>query len=785
MDDAALLREFVRGGSQDAFRGLVERYTHLVYATALVCVRRGDMAEDVTQIVFWLLARRAHRIDPARLPGWLLRASYYTADKVRRAEARRRRHENLARAMTPTIQPAPDDANWSDVSPLLGACLAALGDTDRTIIALRFFEGQDPERIGLSMNLSPGAVRRRADRALAKLRRMLTRRGFVLSAAGLSAMLAAAGTQAAPPALAAAATAAATGALAGGASAAATAQGALLAMSMSKAQSVAVGVLISIVLLGGSGLLVLESMRPDVPPPQIVSIAPSPAPSSPAAEGTVASPPDGWYRTPRPPAQLLPTMLELPEVAVMTMPGPPPIEARRKAAEGPPDGRIAISSDVVCAIPLAVTAVSDTHFRLRFNREGFNNYFLFKVTGAAGKLVRFDFEQTEITRRERKWVTLNPVYSYVTDLDDPASFVSEPPADPLPPTLAWNGPFLPDTRGQKWHYVPDVWEENGHLCWVMRFEEDHAYVAMRPPYTPGYNERFLEWVARSPYAEVITVGKSREGRLLRMVKITDGATTMHEKPRRCILIYAREHATEHDSSWAAEGIVLHALSGHAGGLRSRFALLVIPLLDPDGAIKANYDDIAYRFRVGHEAPETTAYAHWFHRWIAAGNRLDTVLNLHNVESTEGPSLFCELIENYRGRQNESEQVVRYLARSVLQEGFTSEVRARRVGWMVQRLAGWLGEHYGALPFLFEFNSQAPRSHLTLDETRRLGSVLMTACADYLASPHGSLLLTQVDLARIERLRVWSDLGAPDPRENVIAFEQRAKRSIGATRSTRE
>jgi len=125
MDDAALLREFVRGGSQDAFRGLVERYTHLVYATALVCVRRGDMAEDVTQIVFWLLARRAHRIDPARLPGWLLRASYYTADKVRRAEARRRRHENLARAMTPTIQPAPTMPTgpmsppcWAPASPL-------------------------------------------------------------------------------------------------------------------------------------------------------------------------------------------------------------------------------------------------------------------------------------------------------------------------------------------------------------------------------------------------------------------------------------------------------------------------------------------------------------------------------------------------------------------------------------------------------------------------------------------------------------------------------------------
>jgi len=289
------------------------------------------------------------------------------------------------------------------------------------------------------------------------------------------------------------------------------------------------------------------------------------SPSAPQRDGgrellapyTDAAPPTPAPATPPRPMRWIAS----PQPAVMTMPGEPPLELARRQAENQhaDGGGIEISSDVVCAVPLAVETVSPTHFKLRFNREGFNNYFLFKVSGAAGQLVRFDFEQTEITRRERKWWSLNPVYSYVTDLDDPASFVSEPPPAPARPTLAWNGPLLPDTRGQKWHYVPDVWEENGHLCWVMRFEEDHAYVAMRPPYTPGYNERFLKQVAQSPHARVLTIGHSPEGRPLQIVQV-GGGSLADEQARPCILMYAREHASEQDSSVVVQGAIEFLLS---------------------------------------------------------------------------------------------------------------------------------------------------------------------------------------------------------------------------------
>ena len=291
MDDAELLEQFVRHRSQDAFRRLVERYCRCVYAAARRQVRDRHLAEDVVQSVFCHLAARAARVDPSRLAGWLLTVTHLSARRVLRAQARRRRYEELAAMKHPAI--VSDESDWFEVSAVLDGCLARLSDTDRTIVALRFFQGEDAAAIALSMNLSPAAVRRRTGRALEKLRRMLQRRGFTLSTAGLSAMLAASAAEAAPPALVAAAVAAATGAtgtLAGGGGVAAVAKGALLAMTLSKAQSVAVGVAISIVVVGGGGLLVYESMRSPAHRPEVVDIAPAVPPQLPPG-GRSASPP--------------------------------------------------------------------------------------------------------------------------------------------------------------------------------------------------------------------------------------------------------------------------------------------------------------------------------------------------------------------------------------------------------------------------------------------------------------------------------------------------------------
>src|SRR5437764_6100437 len=90
-DDTALLRDFVDMRSERAFALLVERHIHLVYAAARRQVR-GDphLAEDVTQAVFIVLARRAASVRGGGvLPAWLLSVTRHTAANVLVTAARR------------------------------------------------------------------------------------------------------------------------------------------------------------------------------------------------------------------------------------------------------------------------------------------------------------------------------------------------------------------------------------------------------------------------------------------------------------------------------------------------------------------------------------------------------------------------------------------------------------------------------------------------------------------------------------------------------------------------
>ncbi|MEO7296968.1 MAG: sigma-70 family RNA polymerase sigma factor [Verrucomicrobiota bacterium] len=198
-----LVREFAAHQSESAFETLVARHINLVHSAALRQVSDPHLAQEITQAVFLILARKAARLpDGTFLLGWLFKTTRYAASAELRAADRRRRREDEAH-MQSLISQTPDEAAWQHIAPLLDEALANLNETDRRAVLLRFFEGQTLGEVGAALSLNEEAARKRVNRGVEKLRKFFTKRGVTQTAAAIGVALTAHSVQAAPVGLAA------------------------------------------------------------------------------------------------------------------------------------------------------------------------------------------------------------------------------------------------------------------------------------------------------------------------------------------------------------------------------------------------------------------------------------------------------------------------------------------------------------------------------------------------------------------------------------------------------
>jgi uncharacterized protein (TIGR03435 family) len=200
-DDMRLVREYAARQSESAFAALVSRHTNLVYSAALRQTRDPQLAEEVTQVVFIILARKAASLGAKTiLTGWLYRTAGYVSGSALKRELRRQHREQEAYMQSELDAQA--GSTWKQLSPLLDEAMLRLGQTDRDALVLRFFEGRSLNEVGSALGASEEAAKKRVNRALEKLRNFFAKRGVSSTTAIIAETISAHSVQAAPVALA-------------------------------------------------------------------------------------------------------------------------------------------------------------------------------------------------------------------------------------------------------------------------------------------------------------------------------------------------------------------------------------------------------------------------------------------------------------------------------------------------------------------------------------------------------------------------------------------------------
>ena len=115
-----LLRQYVHRNSEKAFAALVTRHVNMVYSAARRKTGNAHAAEEITQAVFIILAKKAERLrDGTILSGWLYQTARLTSASFLRTEIRRARREQ--EAYMQSLSSETESNVWPEIEPLHAA----------------------------------------------------------------------------------------------------------------------------------------------------------------------------------------------------------------------------------------------------------------------------------------------------------------------------------------------------------------------------------------------------------------------------------------------------------------------------------------------------------------------------------------------------------------------------------------------------------------------------------------------------------------------------------------
>lgn len=169
--DLSMVKKAMRGNPQ-AFGQLVRRQQESLYRAAYSVTRSEEDALDAVQEGILKAYQNLKSLrKPETFAAWLTRIVHNAAlDLVRK----RRPTQNLEELELP----APEGLSPEERMDLRAA-LERLPERDRSLVALRYFDGLSNREIARQLELSEGTVASRLSRAIARMRKELKEEEYV------------------------------------------------------------------------------------------------------------------------------------------------------------------------------------------------------------------------------------------------------------------------------------------------------------------------------------------------------------------------------------------------------------------------------------------------------------------------------------------------------------------------------------------------------------------------------------------------------------------------------
>jgi len=183
ISDAAAVQG-VRSGDRDAFRPLVERYSHMVFVLAFRMTSSESDAEEIVQETF-LRAYRAlgNFQERSNFATWLYRiATNCALDLLDRrknqpqaaSETMTEMDEDSPETLLPSSGPDPERQRYSaELQEKIAAAMNLLTPVEKIAFVLRHYEGRSVDEIAATLRVKSGAAKQSIFRAVQKMRTAL------------------------------------------------------------------------------------------------------------------------------------------------------------------------------------------------------------------------------------------------------------------------------------------------------------------------------------------------------------------------------------------------------------------------------------------------------------------------------------------------------------------------------------------------------------------------------------------------------------------------------------